>query len=107
VSTVVTMRYAGDRVGDDIVDSLLSTDEAKVERGRAELDSSAQPMQEVTLGLVYRAGVRLGQLAEIHDGTQGASYRAKVTSVSYRVVSGNSPSVSLTVGMVRPRVDLL
>ena len=107
MSTVVTIRYGGDRTGDDITDSLLSTDAAKVERGRAELDTNAQPMQDTSLGLVYRPGVRPGQLVEVHDGAQGESYRGKVTSVSYRVRGGSRPDVSLDVGLVRPRDDLL
>lgn len=107
MTTIVVQRYAGDRDGGVITDGLLSTDEAKVARGRSEMDANAQPMQEHNMEVVHRPGIRPGQLAEVQDQDQGETYRAKVTSVRYHFVGGDDPSISIEVGLIRPRSDML
>ncbi len=85
MSSVVVFRYLGDKRGEDITEALLSTTPAKLERGRVEMDAHALPIQTVSMTIVYRAGIRLGQLVEVHDSTQGASWRGKITSIVHRI----------------------
>ena len=68
--------------GADVSDPLLTTDEAKRSRGRAEIDSG-EALQEVSLTCLHRPGLMPGQLVEVHDSLIGASWRGKITSVSH------------------------
>lgn len=97
--SIIVTRYAGDKRGEDIVDALLTTVEAQLARGRAELDAHATTPQTVGLVTVFRAGVDTGQLAEVHDALQGAEYRAKITGVSHRIDGGK---VNTVLDLVRP-----
>lgn len=85
MSSIVVFRGVGDKKGQDIVEALLSSTSAKLERGRVELDEHALPNQSVTMQIVYRAGVRLGQLVEVHDSTQGKSWRGKITAIAHKI----------------------
>jgi len=90
VIDIIVLRHAGDKPGEDIVDSLLSTLEAALARGAYELDKYDDGQQPVTLSITYRPNVRLGQLVEVHDSLQGRSYRGKITSVSHRISRGEA-----------------
>ncbi|MBF0602127.1 MAG: hypothetical protein HQL07_00370 [Nitrospirae bacterium] len=68
--------------GLDISDPLLTSDEAKRSRGRAEIDAG-EPLQEVSLTCLHRPGFEPGQLVEVHDALMGQSWRGKITSVSH------------------------
>ncbi|MEO5334922.1 MAG: hypothetical protein H7839_23155, partial [Magnetococcus sp. YQC-5] len=68
--------------GEDISEPLLSSDEAKRSRGKAEIDAG-EPLQEVLLSCLHRPGFMPGQLVEVHDALMGKSWRGKVTSVSH------------------------
>ncbi|MBF0341888.1 MAG: hypothetical protein HQL95_13135 [Magnetococcales bacterium] len=68
--------------GTDISDPLLTTDEAKRSRGRAEIDAG-EALQEVSMTCLYRPGFMPGQLVEVHDALIGQSWRGKITSVSH------------------------
>jgi hypothetical protein len=85
MSSIVVFRGTGDKKGQDIVDALLSSTSAKLERGRVELDEHAMPIQSVSLDITYRPGVRLGQLVDVHDSTIGASWRGKITGIAHRI----------------------
>lgn len=85
MSSVVVFRGAGDRKGQDIVEPLLSSVTAKLERGRVEMDEHAKPAQSVSMDIVYRPGVRLGQLFEVHDAAQGKSWRGKVVGITHKL----------------------
>jgi len=85
MSSIVVFRYAGDKKGQDIVEALLTSVAAKLERGRVELDKYAKPAQSVTMDIVYRAGIRLGQLVEVNDSTQGKSWRGKVVGIVHKI----------------------
>ncbi len=102
MSSIVVFRGAGDRKGQDIVEPLLSSVTAKVERGRVEMDEHAKPAQSVTMDIVYRPGVRLGQLAEVHDATQGKSWKGKIVSITHKV-KRTSHVTELTIS--RPTED--
>lgn len=77
-------RGAGDRTGSPIVEPLLS-DDALIHRGRAEMDAHAHELNQVTLSIVPRPGVRLGQLIEASDPANATPYRGKVTGVQITV----------------------
>ncbi|MBF0151940.1 MAG: hypothetical protein HQL84_18140 [Magnetococcales bacterium] len=68
--------------GLDISDPLLTSDEAKRSRGRAEIDAG-ESLQEVSLSCLHRPGFMPGQLVEVHDALMGQSWRGKITSVSH------------------------
>ncbi|MBF0128092.1 MAG: hypothetical protein HQM02_12895, partial [Magnetococcales bacterium] len=68
--------------GQDISDPLLTTDDAKRSRGRAEIDA-CEALQEVSLTCLHRPGFMPGQLVEVHDALMGRSWRGKITSVSH------------------------
>ncbi|MBF0342508.1 MAG: hypothetical protein HQL95_16315 [Magnetococcales bacterium] len=68
--------------GADISDPLLSSDEAKCSRGRAEIDAG-EALQEVSMTCLHRAGFMPGQLVEVHDSLMGQSWRGKITGVSH------------------------
>ncbi len=57
---ILCIRGSGDRPGDDITDPLLSTVEAGLSRGRAELDEGAlsdeQRLERFTIGSTDRSG---------------------------------------------------
>ncbi|MBF0340364.1 MAG: hypothetical protein HQL95_05300 [Magnetococcales bacterium] len=79
--------------GEDISDPLLTTDEAKRSRGRAEIDAS-ESLKEVSLTCLHRPGFMPGQLVEVHDTLMGQSWRGKITSVSHSAL-GNKLTTSL------------
>ena len=99
MSSIFVTRGAGDKRGEDIVDPLLSTVEAQLARGTMELDANSTTPQTVNTTIVYRSGVGLGQLVEVHDAIQGQSYRGKITGVSHRIGSG---AVVSMLDIVRP-----
>ncbi|MEO5330561.1 MAG: hypothetical protein H7839_00950 [Magnetococcus sp. YQC-5] len=68
--------------GTAVSEPLLSSDDAKRSRGRAEIDAG-EPLQEVSLTCLHRAGILPGQLIEIHDSLMGQSWRGKIISVSH------------------------
>jgi len=84
---VEVYRGAGDRIGDPITVPLLS-DAVLVTRGRAEMDAHAHQAMLVTLDIVPRPGVRLGQIIEAIDPTSATALRGKVTGVKIKVASG-------------------
>lgn len=102
MSSIVVFRGAGDRKGQDIVEPLLSSITAKLERGRVEMDEHAKPAQSVTMDIVYRPGVRLGQLVEVHDAAQGKSWRGRITGITHKIKQ-TSHVTELTIS--RPTED--
>ncbi|MBF0180553.1 MAG: hypothetical protein HQM03_11075 [Magnetococcales bacterium] len=79
--------------GPDISEPLLTTDDAKRSRGRAEIDAG-EPLQEVFLTCLHRPGFMPGQLIEAHDALMGQSWRGKITSVSH-MAQGNKLTTAL------------
>ncbi len=99
---IFVQRYTGDKRGEDIVDPLLGDLAVALARGRTELDKSALPQQPVQLAVKFRAGLRLGQLAEAHDAMQGVSWRGKITGISHRISNGQ---VYTVLDTVRPEIS--
>lgn len=80
-------RDAGERTGQPIVEPLLS-DAALIHRGRAEMDANAHELNQITLSVVPRPGVRLGQLVEASDPSSAIPYRGKIVGMQISVRIG-------------------
>jgi len=77
---IVCIRGDGDSPGEDIVDALLSSVEAGLSRGRAELDQGAlADQQDLT---VILSDYRLGTIIEVDDSEIGR-WRGKIIGVSH------------------------
>lgn len=100
---IVVVRGEGTSPGDDIQDVLLSTVEAALSRGRAELDQGAladAPVLEIKL-----RDVRLGEIMQVDDAALGV-WRGKVTGVSHRIATDDNGNLSAftTINLRKPRV---
>ena len=93
---IAVARYDGNRQAPPIVDGLLCTEAVCVNRGRNELDEHAYKHAPVTVNAVFRPGVRLGQLAEVHDALQGISWRGKIVGIQY-TNGGGAPIMVLDI----------
>ena len=93
--------YRGDglREGAPIVEPLLS-DEALLQRGMAEMDAHAHPFNQVEMEVVFRPGLRLGQIVEATDPSVSTPYRAKVTGIQITVTEA---SIETTLNLEQPR----
>lgn len=96
---IVVIRAPGNIQGEDIIEPLLSTEQAGVSRGRAELDARSTVMEEVQMDVVYRANLVPGQLVKVVDALQGTAWYGKIKAVQHRINNAASPSVisSLTI----------
>jgi hypothetical protein len=61
MATIATRRGNGDKIGDDIIETLLS-DNMLIVRGTAELNAHASLFNNITINAIYRAGIKLGDL---------------------------------------------
>lgn len=64
--TIIVERSPADRTGDDIVEPLLTSEAAALERGRNEIDASATDRTVVTVTGPHRRWVQAGSLVEYH-----------------------------------------
>ena len=87
MSVIDVYRGDGLRGGSPIVEPLLS-DEALIQRGIAEMDANAHACNRVELAVVFRPGLRLGQIVEATDPSTALPYRAKVTGIEITVAEG-------------------
>lgn len=101
MTDIIVIRGAGDREAEDVVEALLYTDLAALERGRNEMDRRATAKAEKQLTLRYRAGLETGQLCEVIDAAQGVRYRGKITAVQ-NVVRSNPPEALSIVTLEVP-----
>lgn len=69
----------------DIVDPLLTTEEAAVARGRDYLAEEGSGMQPVQFVLPFQKGVRAGQIVKVRDSVLGVDIKGKVVSIEHRV----------------------
>jgi hypothetical protein len=74
---VEVIRGAGDRLGPEINDSLLTTEEAGRERGRVEIDRNSTPRDLVSLTLPGTRWLAPGSLVEVQD-LESATWRGQV-----------------------------
>ena len=70
MSVIEVYRGDGLRSGAPIVETLLS-DDALLARGIAEMDRNAHAVNQVDMEVVFRPGLRLGQLIEANDPARG------------------------------------
>lgn len=77
-------RDDGAREGAPIVEPLLS-DDALIHRGMAEMDAHAHAFNRIDMAVVFRPGLRLGQIVEATDPSTASPYCAKVTGIQIRV----------------------
>jgi len=80
------IRDLGDKDGGEIFDPLLCSIDAAIARGSQEINANA-PVNPVSLEVVYRAGIRVGQCVEVADGFYGSNWRGQIVAVNH-VVSG-------------------
>lgn len=93
--------YRGDglREGPPIIEPLLS-DEALLQRGVAEMDAHANAFNQVELEVVFRPGLRLGQIVEATDPSSARPYRAKVTGIQISVIEA---AIEMRLNLEQPR----
>ncbi len=93
--------YRGDglREGTPIIELLLS-DDALLQRGVAEMDAHAHAFNQVEMDVVFRPGLRLGQIVEATDPSTASPYRAKVTGIQITVTEA---SIETTLNLEQPR----
>ncbi len=92
-------RDDGMREGSPIVEPLLS-DEALIHRGVAEMDASARAFNQIDLSVVFRPGLRLGQIIEATDPSTARPYRAKVTGIQITV---SDAAIDTQITLEQPR----
>lgn len=78
---IVVRRGAGTVFGADVIDPLISTVSAALERGRIELDANATQGAQETLRTVHRAGISKGMVVEVQDGLQGVNWRGVIMAI--------------------------
>lgn len=93
--------YRGDglRIGAPIIEPLLS-DDALLTRGVAEMDANASAFNRVEMSVVFRPGLRLGQIVETTDPSTASPYRAKVTGIQITV---SEAAIDTHLNLEQPR----
>ncbi|MBF0612589.1 MAG: hypothetical protein HQL55_15810 [Magnetococcales bacterium] len=94
---IVCQRGQGDHPGEDISDPLLATTQAKLSRGRAEIDAG-EALQEISITCIHRPGILPGHLVEVHDALMGQTWRGKITSVSH---AAEGPKLTTALEILR------
>lgn len=103
---IIVQRGSGARPGADIVDPLIASVPVAIQRGRNELDERASGMREVSVEVVYRTGVRAGQLARFYDAQLGQIWTGKIAGISHSVSNVNGSLQTITTLKVkRPTVS--
>lgn len=93
---VEVYRGTGDRTGQPIASPLLS-DDMLIVRGRAEMNANAHAVTEHFGDVIFRQGMRLGQLVESPDITSADAIRAKITGISISISLSEGPDPKLTM----------
>lgn len=100
---IAVVRGAGDKPGDNIVDPLIGSVPVAIQRGRNELDARASGLREVDIEAVYRAGVRMGQLAKIFDMQTGVPWLGKISGVTHQISkAGDSTQLTTRLRVEKP-----
>jgi hypothetical protein len=92
-------RSEGTRDGAPVVEPLLS-DDALIHRGVAEMDANAHAFNQIEMAVVFRPGVRLGQIVEATDPSTASPYRAKVTGIQITVTEA---AIDMQLNLEQPR----
>ena len=86
MADLVVLRGEGDSQGEDVVDPLLTADNAAISRGRVVLDEMSG-LRTATLQYVYKEGLKLGDLVGVLDARNNTQSYGKVTSISYQITA--------------------
>jgi len=81
---IFVQRGSGNKQGEDIVDPLITSIPVALQRGRNELDEQSSAPQDISVEVVYRDGVRLGQVAKFYDAQTGLEWLGKITGITHR-----------------------
>jgi len=92
-------RHGGLHEGAPLQVPLLS-DAMLIERGRAVMDAQAQGCNRLDAAVVFRPGVRLGQLVEAIDPATAQPLRAKVIGMQITV---GEAALALQLTLEQPR----
>lgn len=92
-------RGNGLREGAPIVEPLLS-DDVLLHRGVAEMDANATAFNRVEMAVVFRPGLRLGQIVEATDPSTASPYRAKLTGIQITV---SEAAIDTKINLEQPR----
>lgn len=79
-------RDDGAREGAPVIEPMLA-DDALIHRGTAEMDAAAHAFNAVEMDIVFRPGLRLGQVVEAADPASPTAYRAKITGIQISVTA--------------------
>lgn len=95
--------YRGDglRAAPQIIAEPLLSDSALLHRARAELDAHAHRLTEVTLSVLPRPGLALGQLASVLDIASGALQVGRITGIGIEC-QGAAISTAITLEVPTP-----
>lgn len=85
-------RSPADSQGEDIIEPLLGAQPEAINRGRNELDTRASLKQPVVASIVFRTGLAVGQLIEVHNELEAEVFRGKLVRLSHRL----TPQAALT-----------
>lgn len=96
---VVVKRGDGGHPAPPEINVLITSDACAISKGRALLDGYSSTPQSVEVEAVYRTGLRLGQLLQVHDLSQGLQWKAKLVGINHRVVRG---AVSTILDLEKP-----
>jgi len=98
--SIIVERSPADRTGPDIVDPLLTSDAAALERGRVEIDANGSDRNLVTVSGPHRRWIKPGTLMEYH-GRRG-TWRGMVTRCGLTLTrSGDSFTADRSLEMER------
>ena len=81
--SIVVERAPADRVGEDIVDPLLTSEPAALERGRNEIDGQCSERVIVSINGPHRRWIQPGKLVEYHG--QRSTWRGQVTQCAITI----------------------
>ena len=87
-----------DKPAPDITDSLLSSTESMLARGKTELFGAADAYRH-GVSMPLQSMINTGEIGEIHDYKYGESYRGKVEGVSIDIAPAG---INITIDVERP-----
>ncbi len=95
---IIAQRGDGLHPGTEVIEPLIGSVPVALERGRADIDVG-EGLQTVRLTAIFRVGVEPGQLLEVHDALQGASWRGQVQTIEHRAAG---PKLETLLEVLRP-----
>jgi hypothetical protein len=86
--SLIVERAPADRTGADIVDPLLTSETAALERGRNEIDGSSSHRETVSISGPHRRWISPGGLVEYHG--RRATWRGMITRCALTITRDGS-----------------